>query len=795
MSGLRLWLRDLSQDARYAARMLRRTPGFTAVAILTLALGIGANSAIFTVVHAVLLRPLPYPEPDRLIGIVQQHTSSGPEFATWPDFADWRDRSSSVNRIGGAWTRAFNLTGIEEPERLSGAAVTATLFATLGVAPHLGATFDPDGKSDPRSVVLSHRLWQRRFGAAADVIGRTVSLNGTPHTVVGVMPPGFAWPESAELWVPLVVEASMGRGYHMLQVVGRLRPGATVDQARAELATIAAASAAAYPEFNKDWGVAVSSLLEFTVGSTGRPLWILAGAAGCVLFIACANVAGLLTARAFTRRQEVSVRAALGASRQRIIRQLLTESLVLSIAGGASGLVLAAWAIPWLLGLTTLPRAAGVAVDTTALAVTVLVSVVTGLLFGLAPAVTASRAALSRTMSVRGSAATGWMRPALLVIQLAAAVVLLAGAGLMLRSFHKLQQVETGVSVERVLTARFFLPRASYPAERSVALYRQMIERVSALPDVETAAAASVFPFSGSSANVVFTIPGRPPAAPGDVMTANFSASTPGYFRAMGIPIAAGRGFEAADRAGAPFVAVVNHAMAALYFPGQNPIGQTVRILGPAPRTIVGIIPDLRQRALNTPAEPEIHVPHEQFPTGGMFLVVRARSDRPEQLAASVRATVRSLDRNLPIAAMRTGNQLIDETLSSRRLSMVLLSVFATVALVLSVIGVYGVLSFTVSQRWREIGIRMALGAATRDVLGLMLWKGLWPVAVGLTLGLGAALATTRVLAKMLFEVRPSDPLVLLGVVGLLLSAAFVAVLVPARRASRVDPLIAVRSE
>jgi putative ABC transport system permease protein len=789
------WLDDAVRDARYAARMLLRTPGFTAVAIVTLALGIGANSAIFTVVHAVLLRPLPYPQPDRLVGIVQRHTSFGLEFATWPDYTDWRDRSTSVEKVGGAWTRVFNLTGIEEPERLSGAAVTATLFATLGVAPQLGATFNPDGKGDPRSVVLSHRLWQRRFGAAGDVVGRSVSLNGTPHAIVGVMPPGFAWPESAELWVPLVVEASMGRGYHLLQVVGRLRSGATADEARAELATIAAASAAAYPEFNKDWGVEVSSLLESTVGATSRPLLILTGAAACVLLIACANVAGLLTSRALTRRQEVSVRSALGASRTRIIRQLLTESLVLSIAGGAAGLALAAWAMPWLLSLTTLPRAAGVAIDTPVLAVTVLVSVATGLLFGLAPAVTASRSELPHTMTVRGSAATGWMRPALLVIQVAAALVLLAGAGLMLRSFHKLQQVDTGISVDRILTARFFLPRASYPVERCVALYRQMIDRVSALPGVETAAAASVFPYSGASANVVFTIPGRPPAAPGDVMTANFSATTPGYFRAMGIPIVAGRGFEPADRAGAPFVAVVNRAMAARYFPGGNPIGQTVRILGPTPRTIVGVIPDLRQRALNTPAEPEIHVPHEQFPTGGMFLVVRAQSDRPEQLAASVRAAVRSLDRDLPIAAMRTGEALIGETLSSRRLSMVLLSIFAILALVLSVIGVYGVLSFTVSQRAREIGIRMALGAAAADVLGLMLWKGLWPVAAGLALGLGAALATTRVLTKMLFEVRPTDPLVLLGVVGLLLSAAFVAVLVPALRASRVDPLIAVRSE
>jgi putative ABC transport system permease protein len=788
------WLNDARQDARYAVRMLRRVPGFTAIAVLTLALGIGANSAIFTVVHAVLIRPLPYPEPDRLVGILQQHTSFGPDFATWPDYTDWRDRSASLESLGGAWSRVYNLTGVEEPERLAGAAATPTLFTTLGVAPQLGGTFNPDGKGDPRTVVLSHRLWQRRFGQATDVIGRTVSLNGVSHTVVGVMPPGFAWPEAAELWVPFVSEPGMTRGYHMFQVVGRLRREATLSAARAELETIAATSAAAYPE-NKQWGVHISSLLEYTVGSTSRSLLILAGAAGCVLLIACANVAGLLTSRALARRQEMSVRAALGAGRARIIRQLLTESLLLSVAGGAIGLALAAWAIPRLLALTTLPRAAGVALDATVFGVTLLASLGTGLVFGLAPAVTASRTTLSASTRVRGSAPIGWMRPALLVVELAVAVVLLTGAGLLLRSFYKLQQVEIGVSVDRVLTARFFLPRASYPVERCVALYQDMIERVRELPEVDSAAAVSVFPFSGASANVVFTSPARPPSAPGDIITANFSAATPGYFRAMGIPLVAGRGFETGDHAGAPFVAVVNRAMAERYFPGEDPIGQVVRILGPKPRTIVGVIPNLRQRALQIPAEPEIYVPHSQFPSGGMFLVVRSRSDRPERLAASVRAAVRSMDRDLPIASIRTGGDLIGETLSSRRLSLVLLSVFAAVALVLSVIGVYGVLSFTVSQQTKEIGIRMALGAAGRDVLGLMLWKGLWPVVVGLTCGIGAALGTTRVLTKMLFEVRPSDPLTLLGVVSFLLAAAFVAVLVPARRAARVDPLIALRWE
>jgi putative ABC transport system permease protein len=499
--------------------------------------------------------------------------------------------------------------------------------------------------------------------------------------------------------------------------------------------------------------------------------------------------------RGLARRHELSMRSALGADRFRIIRQLLTESLVLSIVGGALGLALAAWTVPLLLRLTTLPRAAGIALDTTVFVATLFMAAVTGLLFGLAPAVAASRTSLAGSMANRASASAGWARPALLVVELAATVVLLAGAGLLLRSFAKLQQVETGVNVERMLTARFFLPRASYPVERCVALYQQMIDRAAGLPDVVSAAAVSVFPFSGTSANVVFTTPARPPAAPGDILTANFSAATAAYFRTMGIPLVAGRDFETADHANAPFVAVINRAMADRYFPGQDPLGQVVRVLGPKPRTIVGVVPNLRQRALHTPPEPEIYVPHHQFPTGGMFLVVRTRSDRPALLASSLRGMVRSIDRDLPIASIRTGEQLMGATLSSRRFSLVLLSVFAGVALLLSMVGVYGVLSFTVSQQTREIGIRMALGAAARNVLGVMLWKGLWPVAVGLALGIGAALAATRALATMLFEVRPSDPLTLIAVVVLLLIVALVAVMIPARRAARLDPLLAVRCE
>jgi putative ABC transport system permease protein len=563
------WVNDARQDVRYAVRMLRRSPAFTIVAVLTLALGIGANSAIFTVINGVLLRQLPYPEPDRLVGIVQRHTSFGSEIATWPDYLDWRDRSPSLQSVAGAWARIYNLTGVDEPERLAGAAVTGTFFTTLGVGAELGRTFNPDGKDDPRSVVISHGLWQRRFGRAPDVAGRTISLNGVSHQVIGVTPPGFAWPAAAELWVPFVAESGMTRGYHMLQVVGRLRGDATVSQVRTELDTIAESSAIAYPEFNKDWGVEVSSLLEYTVGATSRQLLILAGAAGCVLLIACTNVAALLTSRSTQRRQELSMRTALGASRTRMIRQLLTESIVLAIAGGAGGLAVAAWGVPALLALTTLPRAAEVSLDVIPLAVTGLGAIGTGLLVGMSTAVRASRPTLLPATGMRGSAATGWIRPALLVVEVGTAIVLVAGAGLLLRSFYALQRVETGLQVDRILTARFFMPRSTYPVERCVALYQQIIDRVSTLPGIETAAAVSAFPFTGASANVVFTIPGRPSSPPGELMTADFSAVTPGYFETLRIPVIAGRPFATADRADAPFVAIVNLSTARRYFPGQ----------------------------------------------------------------------------------------------------------------------------------------------------------------------------------------------------------------------------------
>ncbi len=786
-------LEDVAGDVRFGIRMLVRTPVLALAATLSLAIGIGANTAIFTVVNAVLLRPLPYPNPHELVGVVQRHAQFGPELATWPDFTDWREGSTTLAAVGGAWGAAYNLTGVDEPERLAGAAATPGLFEALRVVPIIGRPFTADTDQDPHVVVIAHDLWRRRFAGDAAVVGRRVELNGRPHTVIGVMPEGFSWPPATELWVPFVPETGMNRGYHLLQVVGRLKHGASVAATQDELSVIAAASAAAHPATNRDWGVQASSLLDATVSQATRSLWILSGAAACLLLIACANVASLLASRAVARRLELSLRKALGASRRRILQQLLTESLVLSMLAGTFGLVIAAMAIDPLLALTSLPRATEVSIDLRVFALTVLAAVITACAIGLVSAAGASRAEVRDVQANRGTARSGWWRPSLLVVEVAAAVVLLAGSGLLIRSFNRLNQVETGFDAERLVTMRFFLPRVSYPPARSVQLYEQMIERATALPGVETAAAVSAFPFSGTTANVVFAIPSQPPYPPGQGPNGAFAAVTPGFFRTMGMRLISGRNIEATDHAEAPFVAVVNRAMANRYFPGQDPIGQTIRILGPRPRTVVGIVEDVRQRRLDSAPEPEIYVPHAQSPFGGMFLVVRAATDRPEQLIAPLRSEIRGLDANLPIANVQTADELLNRTLSSRRFSMLLISIFGGAALLLAIVGIYGVLSYAVAQRTAEIGIRMALGAARTHVLRLMIWHGLWPVLVGLVIGIIAASGVTRVLASSLFEIQPQDPVTYVGVAFLLATTAMAAAYLPARRASLVEPRTALQ--
>ena len=783
----------MTRDIRYAFRSLGRTPGFTAAAVLTLALGIGATTSIFAVVNGVLLRPLRYPKPDRLISVVQRHVRSGPELATLPDYNDWR-QSSRLQEIGGAWGITFNLTAIDEPERLRGALATGSLFPTLGTSPVLGRVFT-DADTDPQLVVLSHSLWQRRFAGDRGVIGRKVALNGRPHTVIGVMPAGFAFPEKiTELWAPLVPEPGMNRGYHLLSVIGRLEPDATIEQARAELSAMAARSAADHPETNKDWGVDVQGMREAGTASVSRPLWILAGAVCCLLLIACANVASLLLSRVAVRREEISVRATLGASRAQLIRQLFMESSVLAVGGGVLGWMFASAAIDPLIALTAMPRAGEVRLDTTVLMFTFAVSAVAVVVFGLAPALSGSRTNLQLSLTTRGGSRRGVLRPSLLVFQIAAAVVLLAGAGLLMHSFHRLLLVDTGFNGERVVTVRFFLPRAAYPVERCIQLYQQMIERARSIPGVETAAATSVFPFSGVSANVPFEIEGRTLGGPGERPGADFVTATPGYFQTLRIPLLRGRDFEGADRSDTQLVAVINRAMADRFFPNQDPIGQFVRILGPRLRMIVGVVGNTRQRALHAEPQPEVYIPHAQFPAGQMFLVVRARGDEAN-IATQLRTELRALDSELPVAAIRTAKDVLDETLSPRRFSSIMLTFFAMAALGLATVGVFGVVAFGVSQRTREIGIRIALGANSSNVLRQTIWQGMLPVIVGIVIGLLAARSLTNTMTSMLFGIAPSDPITIAGVVVTLLLAGLTAAWIPGRKAAKVDPMVALRYE
>jgi putative ABC transport system permease protein len=789
-----LWTDHVLRDVRYAARMLRKNPGLTAVVLLTMALGIGASTAIFTVVNAVLLRPLPYPQPERLVMCLQRHTQFGPETVTLPDYRDWRDGSTRFEGLAGAWANQnFNLTDIDEPERVPGASVIGNLFRVLGTAPLHGRTIADDQERDV--VVIGYGLWQRRFGGQREVVGKSIKLNGRPHTVIGVMPAGFAFPATAEVWVPLVPQPTMDRGYHQLWVIGRLKQGSTVEQAGMELRALAARAEREHPSTNKNWTAEVSALGDHVVGSARRSLLVLAGATGCLLLLACANVAGLLTSRSVTRRQEMAVRTAVGAVRWQIVRQLLVESLLLSLCGGVLGLLLAVWAIEPLLRLTTLPRANEVSLDLAVVVFAIVASIGTGIVFGLMPALAAANSSSRSDLNSRGGTSAVRLRPVLVALQIAIATVLLAGAGLLMKSFHRLQQVDTGFSGDGVLAARFFVPRAMYPAERCAPLYQQMIERMRRLPGVESAAAVSSLPFSGVNANAVFDMPGRPPAPAGSPYTAEFRAATPHYFRTLAIPMLSGRDFAATDSADSQFVAVVNRAMVDRYFEGRDPIGHFVRIIGPKPRMIIGVVGNIRHRRLDSAPEPEIYVPHTQFPTGGMFLAVRTRYDDPLTLASAVRAEVKDLDRNLPMTPVRTLTALLDETLSTRRFSLILLTLFATTALVLAIVGSYGMVAFSVSQRAKEIGIRMALGAAAGEVVRSTVRGGMLPVAIGLTAGLAGALAATRVLSNQLFEIRPNDPPTMAGVAGLLLCAALVACLLPSLRAARVDPMIALREE
>lgn len=796
-------------DLKFAFRQLLKNPGFTAVAVLTLALGIGANTAVFSLVDSVLLKPLPFDEPGRL---VQVWEAPGPGQKNWASpgaFLDWKEHGSVFEGLSLLDGRELNLTGEGAPERVSGVGMSANGLSILRARPVLGRTFAPDedqpGKD--RVIVLSHAFWQRRFGADASMVGRPIRLNDESYTVIGVLAPlTLPW-GPADFVVPIgVLPRDVDqRGSHWLQTFGRLKPGETVERAGAEMAAVAARLRPLYPAWKQGWGVTLVPLHEQITGDTKPTLLLLFGAVSCVLLISCSNVANLLLAKSSGRQREMAVRAALGASRWRIVRQLLTESLLLSLAGALLGLLLAFWGVGAIkhLEAVNLPRSGELGLDLRVLGFALLVSLVAAVGFGLVPAFQTSRIHLNDLLKdgarTSGTGPGNRVRSGLIIVEVALSLVLLVGAGLLLNSFVRLSQVPPGVDPRNVLTLQVTLPQNKYPdAARRTEFFERSLERISALPGVEAAGVVGKRPVRGGSMDTTFLIAGRsdaPPTGHG----VDFDFCSPDYFRAAGIPLRQGRLFAWSDKVGSPRVVIINEALARLHFPNQDPMGQRIHLDVASGKLdegweIVGVVGDVRQHGLAEEARPCVYRPQAySFMESGNLLVRTA--DAPMALTEAVRKAVLEIDPNQPVANVRTLENAIAGSLSQRRFVLVLLAGFAGVALLLAAIGLYGVIAYAVTQRTREIGIRMALGATRRDVQSLVVGHGMKLAVIGLVLGLAGAMGLTRVLGRMLYEVKPTDPATFAGVTLVLLGVALFSCWLPARRAARVDPMVALRSE
>lgn len=798
----------LLQDLRYGIRMLLKNPGFTIVAVIALALGVGATAAIFSVVNTVLLRSLPYGDPARLMVLKENKLPQFPEFSISPgNFLDWRNQNNSFDKLVAVQGSAYNLVaGDAEPERLRGSRVSAGLFEMLGAKPIHGRTFldEDDQPGHENVVVLSSGLWKRRFGSDQNVIGQSVTLSAASYTIIGIMPPSFQFPDrDTDLWTPIAFTARQAgqHGAHYLSVFGRLKSDVTLEQARSEMSTIAARIAEQYPDSNAGWNANVTPMQEYEVRDVRRTLWILFGVVGLVLLVACANVANLLLARATARQKEIAIRTALGASRWRVIRQLLTESVLLAVIGGGAGLLLANWGMGSLLALAPedLPRIKDVALDGRVLGFTLLVTLLTGIVFGLAPALQASRPNMNETLKEGGRGTTGGhhrVRASLVVAEVAITLVVLVSAGLLIRSFIRLQQVNPGFNSTGALAVNISLPGRKYPnADQYSGFFTQLIEKTAALPGVVAVGATQSLPIQGDYL-LGFNIQGRPPDAPGEDHSTNYYAVTPDYFKAMGITLIRGRLFTERDNSNAPRVAVINETMARRFFPDEDPIGKGINVTnGPERfREIVGIVGDVKQYGLDQPSTLQTYEPFLQTPFSGVTLVVRAEGD-PTALTAAIRGEVLSIDKDQPVSRIRTLDQIISGSFARQHFSMLLLGVFGAVALVLAAVGLYGVMSYAVTQRTHEIGIRMALGAKTGDVLRLVVGHGIILALIGVGIGLGVALAATRLMSGLLFAVSATDPLTFAGIPVLLTAVALGACMVPARRALKVDPMIALRYE
>lgn len=813
-------METLLQDIRYGLRSLLKRPGFAAIAVLTLALGIGANTAIFSVVNAVLLRPLPYVEADQLV--MPWGTRTDPQERTnvsYPDFADWQAQTKTLEYIA-AYNSAGALLreGDADPQVISGAAVSADLFPLLKVSPVLGRAFTraEDQPNAAPVIVMGYELWQKRFNSDTNIVGKQIRLGSTSATVLGILPPDFRFPATAaktELLRPLagtLGDRTQRRSSYSLRVVARLKPGVTASAAGSEMRAIGVQLEQQYPDEGFRLGGRFISLHDAVTWGSKTPLLVLLGAVGFVLLIACANVANLSLARAAARYREMAIRAALGAGRRRVVRQLLTESLLLSILGGSLGLFLAWWGVHFLLASSPLdlPRVKDVGLDTNVLVFTAAISILTGLVFGLAPALQASRVDLQHSLKEGGRNATGGVlrnrvRAVLVVVEVALSLVLLVGAGLLGRSFVLLNEVRPGFEPERVLTTDLSLAKAKYPKpEEQQARFAEIVSRAAAMPGVESAAVIYPLPLGGDSNSGTFLIAGRPVPRNEDKPTSSHRVISPDYFRTLNIPVSHGRPFDARDNQHAPPVLIVNETFARRYFARTEALGQHIIIEGelgdnvlPPPREIVGVVGDVRHESLDAVSGPEYYVPYTQAPAAFMSLVLKSSSDHPASLATSLREVIKQMDKDQYIAAIQPMTNLVTESVARRRFNAMLTGLFAVVALVLASIGIFGVLNYSVAQRTQEMGLRVALGAQTRDVLRLVLGQGVRLILLGLALGLVASFALTRVLAGMLFGVTATDPMTFIGVSFLLAAVALLACYIPARRATKVDPLVALRYE
>ena len=809
-------MNTLLQDIRYAFRRLRKAPGFTAIAVVTLALGIGANTAIFTVINAVLLRPLPFKDPGRLVLLTERLPQFPLLSVSYLNYKDWRSQADSFTAVGAVRNLQMTMTGTGEPERLFAQMANANVLDILGVRPVRGRTFtaQEDSAAGGGVVLISYGLWQRRYGAAENVLGQSITLDNKQYTVIGVLPGGFQLlQQTPDVMVPLEPWAKTlpdDRSWHPgILPLARLKPGVTLEQARAEMTTIAKRLEQQYPEFDTNTGANVNSMQEQIVQNVRPALLMILGAVGFVLLIACTNIANLLLARATARQREIAVRTAIGASRWRVVRMVLTESVLLALIGAALGLFLAIVSIPTLLrlGAGSLPATSVVHVDATVLAFITLLAIIAGLLFGLAPALHMAsldlRSALNQ--SDRGAAGVGIMRARgiLVICEVALAMLLLVCAGLLIRSFDRLARVAPGFSTDHLLIADIPVsPVAHANATERMGFFDRIIERATALPGVRSAAAASFLPVSGNGAVIHFNIEGRPPKTPHEYIMANYRAVSPAYLNVLGMPLLNGRWISAADNENAPAVVVINSTMAKTYFPNESALGKHLQ-LGATPdknepwMEVVGVVGDVKQ-SLATEAPTEMYVPFRQgnkvLPVFGLSLVLRTSND-PRSLTGSLATAIHEIDGNQPLVRVRTMEENVAASVAQPRFRTVLLAILAGLALLIASVGIYGVMSFAVTQRTREIGTRMALGSTPGQVFKLVIQDGLRLTAIGVVLGLVAAVIVTRYLASLLFQIGTIDPLAISIVTVLLVCVALVACYIPARRATRVDPTIALRYE